>query len=163
MEMMPPAKDPVERQAVKANVEARNSAMKNLNHLLEQKQIRPTAMRLLVLDYLLKQNAAVSLNDLEAYFHRSDRITLYRTLKTFGEQGLVHKIEDGTGSVKYARCADGCFIHEHHDLHVHFNCKVCGGTFCLPTSRVPEIPLPGKFRAEEVNLVVKGVCETCAP
>ena len=79
-----------------------HAAMKDLDNLLQQKQVRPTAMRLLVLGYLLKQAAAISLNDLETYFHRSDRITLYRTLKTFEEKGLVHKIDDGTGSVKYA-------------------------------------------------------------
>jgi Fur family transcriptional regulator, ferric uptake regulator len=136
--------------------------MNALDHLLQQKQIRPTAMRLLVLDYLLKQAAAVSLNDLETYFHRADRITLYRTLKTFEEKGLVHKIDDGTGAVKYARCQEDCLTQEHHDLHVHFNCKVCGETFCLPTSRIPEIPLPDAFRAEEVSLLMKGVCAGCA-
>ena len=134
----------------------------NIENTLESKGIRPTAMRLLVLDYLLQQTAAVSLNDLETYFHRSDRVTLYRTLKTFEEKGLVHKIEDGSGSVKYARCADDCLTHAHHDLHVHFNCKVSGGTFCLPKSRIPEIPLPEKFQAEEINLVMKGVCGDCA-
>ena len=139
-----------------------HAAMKDLDNLLQQKQVRPTAMRLLVLGYLLKQAAAISLNDLETYFHRSDRITLYRTLKTFEEKGLVHKIDDGTGSVKYARCQDDCFTHAHHDLHVHFNCKICGETFCLPKSRIPEIPLPEKFRFEEVNLVRKGVCASCA-
>ena len=139
-----------------------HAARIDLDTLLQQKQVRPTAMRLLVLDYLLQQTAAVRLNDLETYFHRSDRVTLYRTLKTFGEKGLVHKIEDGSGSVKYARCVDGCLTHAHHDLHVHFNCKVCGGTFCLPKSRIPEIPLPGKFQAEEINLVMKGVCGDCA-
>ncbi|MGV3640106.1 MAG: Fur family transcriptional regulator [Adhaeribacter sp.] len=137
--------------------------MKNLDLLLQQKQIRPTAMRLLVLDYLLQQSSATSLNDLEAWFHRSDRVTLYRTLKTFEEKGLVHKIDDGTGSVKYARCQDDCLTHAHQDLHVHFNCKVCGETFCLPTSRIPGIPLPDKFQAEEVNLVMKGVCGNCQP
>jgi Fur family ferric uptake transcriptional regulator len=39
---------------------------------------------------------------------------------------------------------------------------VCGETFCLPKSRIPEIPLPEYFRAEEVNLVMKGVCARCA-
>jgi Fur family ferric uptake transcriptional regulator len=139
----------------------------DLESALESRGIRPTAMRLLVLDYLRQQTAALSLNDLESYFHRSDRVTLYRTLRTFEEKGLVHKIEDGTGSVKYARCQDDCLTHDrltlgHQDLHVHFNCSVCGGTFCLPNSRIPEIPLPEKFRAEEVKLIMKGVCAGCA-
>ncbi|MDX5480367.1 MAG: transcriptional repressor [Hymenobacteraceae bacterium] len=136
--------------------------LRNLDNTLQQKGIKPTAMRLLVLEYLLKQEAAVSLNDLEAAFHRADRITLYRTLKTFEEKGLVHSIADGSGSVKYAMCADSCGAQEHHDLHVHFHCSRCGETYCLPKSRIPEIPLPENFKQEEISLVMKGTCANCA-
>lgn len=118
-------------------------------------------MRLLVLDFLLRQTAAVSLNDLEASFLRSDRITLYRTLKTFKAKGLVHSIEDGTSSIKYALCPEGCASQGHQDLHVHFHCGQCGETYCLPKSRIPEIPLPNDFKAEEVSLVIKGECDKC--
>ncbi|HEY4650931.1 MAG TPA: transcriptional repressor [Pontibacter sp.] len=135
--------------------------LKNLDNLLQEKEIRPTAMRLLVLDFLSSQETAVSLNDLEAALHRADRITLYRTLKTFEEKGLVHSIADGTGTIKYAMCADTCPAQEHHDLHVHFHCNRCAETYCLPKSRIPEITLPGNFRAEEVSLVVKGTCGHC--
>ncbi|WP_026461311.1 Fur family transcriptional regulator [Adhaeribacter aquaticus] len=133
----------------------------DLDTTLTQKNIRPTAMRLLVLDYLLNQTAAVSLNNLETYFMRSDRITLYRTLKTFEEKGLVHSIDDGSGSVKYALCPDDCSTEEHHDLHVHFFCNQCRETFCLPKSHIPEIALPENFKTEEVNLMVKGICSKC--
>lgn len=129
---------------------------------MHQKGIRPTAMRLLVLDFLLKQSAAVSLSDLETYFQRADRITLYRSLKTFEEKGLVHSIDDGSGAVKYALCPDGCSPQEHHDLHVHFFCNRCRETFCLPKSRIPDIALPERFRTEEINLVVKGTCGKCS-
>ena len=118
-------------------------------------------MRLLVLDFLLKHTTAVSLNDLETNFLRSDRITLYRTLKTFEEKGLVHSIEDGSSSIKYALCAADCSAQNHHDLHVHFNCRACGETFCLPKSRIPDIALPTNFKLEEINLVVKGICAIC--
>lgn len=133
-----------------------------LDKTLQQKGIRPTAMRLLVLDYLLQQTAAVSLSNLESYFLRSDRITLYRTLKTFEEKGLVHHIDDGSGAVKYALCPDDCTTQEHHDLHVHFFCNQCRETFCLPKSHIPEITLPSKFKTEEVNLIVKGTCGSCS-
>lgn len=135
--------------------------LQKLDNLLQEKQIKPTAMRLLVLDFLSKQQAAVSLNDVEAAFHRADRITLYRTLKTFDEKGLVHSITDGTGSVKYALCEEGCACAP-EDLHVHFHCNRCGETFCLPKSRIPEIPLPANFRQEEVSLVMKGTCASCS-
>jgi len=119
-------------------------------------------MRLLVLDYLLNQTSAISLNNLETYFLRSDRITLYRTLKTFEEKGLVHRIEDGSGSVKYALCPEDCSTEEHHDLHVHFFCNQCQETFCLPKSTIPEIILPEKFKTLQVNLIAKGTCAKCS-
>jgi Fur family transcriptional regulator, ferric uptake regulator len=135
--------------------------LQDLDKTLHQKGIRPTAMRLLVLDYLLKQSAAVSLSDLETFFHRADRITLYRSLKTFEEKGLVHSIDDGSGAVKYALCPDSCNPQEHDDLHVHFFCNQCQVTLCLPSTHIPEIALPSGFKTEEVNLVVKGICSTC--
>ncbi|MBB6609703.1 transcriptional repressor [Pontibacter sp. Tf4] len=137
--------------------------LQNLDRLLQEKHIRPTAMRLLVLDFLKSQRAAVSLNDLETAFHRSDRITLYRTLKTFEEKGLVHPIADGTGSVKFALCAGDCQTENHQDLHVHFHCSKCAETYCLPTTRIPEVSIPTDFAAEEVSLIVKGICGSCIP
>lgn len=118
-------------------------------------------MRMLVLDYLVRQNKAVSLTDLEHDFTQSDRITLYRTLKTFEEKGMVHGIDDGTGATKYALCEPDCAGGRHHDLHVHFYCQVCKETFCLPKHRLPEVSLPNRFQADEVSLLVKGVCDIC--
>ena len=134
--------------------------IRELEKTLNQKQIRPTTMRLLVLETLQKQIAAVSLQDLEAAFEKADRITLYRTLKTFEEKGLIHSIEDGTGITKYALCEEGC-VCAPEDLHVHFYCNSCKETFCLPKSKVPDVPLPERFQAEEANLLVKGLCSRC--
>lgn len=128
---------------------------------LKEKNINPTAMRLLVLDVLMVQHSAISLNDLEKEMGRADRITLYRTLKTFEEKGLVHSIEDGSGATKYALCEKDCDGENHHDLHVHFYCNACKETFCLPNTKIPEVVLPVRFVSEEMNLVIKGVCEHC--
>lgn len=135
--------------------------IKELETRLSSKNIRPTAMRLLVLEILNAQKTAVSLSDLENSFEKSDRITLYRTIKTFQENGLVHSIDDGTGAPKYALCEEGCNCDIERDLHVHFHCRVCSETFCLPKYKIPDIELPEKFRPEEANLVVKGICGKC--
>ena len=95
-----------------------------LENRLERQGIKPTAMRLLVLEYLLQQKAAVSLKEVEDAFEKADRITLYRTLKTFEEKGLVHHVEDGSGATKYALCEEGCQCAP-EDLHVHFHCNSC--------------------------------------
>ena len=129
---------------------------------LSEKRINPTAMRMLVLDLLLRQTSAVSLSEIEKGLVPADRITIYRTLKTFEEKGLVHIIEDGTGTPKYALCAEECAVNNHHDLHVHFNCISCKETFCLPNCKIPDVSLPANFSATEMNLIVKGICEKCA-
>lgn len=135
--------------------------IKSLENRLRNKEIRPTAMRLLVLEFLWKQTSAISLTDLENAFERSDRITLYRTLKTFQEKGVVHSIDDGTGAPKYALCEEGCACDFKRDMHVHFHCHICNETYCLPMYKIPSIELPRNFLPEEANLVVKGICAKC--
>lgn len=135
---------------------------KELESILIAKQINPTAMRLLVLEFLLKQKAAISLSDLEKEFERSDRTTLYRTLKTFEEKGMIHNIKDGTEAVKYAVCEAECKEGIHYDMHLHFYCTKCKELFCLPNTQIPEIALPKKFQLQEVSLVARGICNNCS-
>jgi Fur family ferric uptake transcriptional regulator len=135
--------------------------MNPLESILNEKQVRPTAMRLLVLEYLKEQDAAVGLPEVERKFDHSDKATLYRTLKTFEENGITHSIADGSGTLKYALCYDTCNNHQHHDMHVHFTCTVCHGTFCLPKSKIIMPQLPPKFKAREASLVIKGICKKC--
>nr|WP_199076268.1 transcriptional repressor [Pedobacter sp. ASV19] len=135
---------------------------RQLENTLKAKQINPTAMRLLVLNFLETQSHAISLTDLEKGLAPADRVTLYRTLKTFEENGLVHSIDDGTGITKYALCKEHCHPGEHDDVHVHFFCKKCGETFCLPKTQIPEVILPVNFHSDEINIVAKGVCDQCS-
>lgn len=135
--------------------------MENIEHNLITKNITPTAMRLLVLDFLLRQDNALSLSDIETGLAPADRITIYRTLKKFEEHGLVHAIDDGSGKPKYALCAEGCETSQHQDLHVHFHCNKCNETTCLPDSSLPDIALPAGFQPNEMNLIVKGICDRC--
>lgn len=135
--------------------------MKDTDDKLTSRNIKPTAMRELVLDILTEQKMAISLSDLEQKFHKSDRVTLYRTLKTFEENKLIHSIDDGTGAVKYALCKESCQCHP-EDLHVHFFCLKCQHTFCLSDIPIPSINLPVNFSMENINMVVKGVCSNCS-
>ena len=134
---------------------------KELENMLIAKQVKPTAMRLLVLEYLLKQNAAVTIPDLEKEFQPSDKVTLYRTLKTFEEQGIVHNITAGADATKYALCREECKPGEHVDLHVHFYCTNCKELLCLPKTKLPQIALPDSFQLEELSLVARGICDAC--
>ncbi len=136
--------------------------MFELEQILKKNNVKPTAMRLLVLQFLLDKKVAISLTDVENYFDKSDRTTLYRTLQTFVDSELAHKIDDGTGVTKYALCEENCHCEIDTDLHLHFHCKLCNETSCLTDHKIPTISLPQGYSAEDVNLVVKGICDKCS-
>jgi Fur family ferric uptake transcriptional regulator len=136
--------------------------MKEIEEKLESKGIRPTAMRILIYKYMAEKEVAIALNDIENTFVKADRTTLYRTLKTFEEKGIVHQIDDGTGTSKYALCEPGCSCELDQDLHLHFHCSNCDETVCLTEHKIPHINLPEGYMAEEANLVIKGICEKCS-
>jgi Fur family ferric uptake transcriptional regulator len=134
--------------------------MKETDNKLTMRNIKPTAMRELVLKVLSEQDKAISLAELEQKFDNADKTTLYRTLKTFEENKLIHSIDDGTGAVKYALCKETCQCHP-EDLHVHFLCTKCQQTYCLTDISIPSIALPVNFKLETINMVVKGICSNC--
>jgi Fur family ferric uptake transcriptional regulator len=136
--------------------------MKTIEQLLESKKIRVTAMRLLIYKFLAEREVAVTLSDIENAFEKVDRTTLYRTIKTFEENIIVHQIDDGTGITKYALCEQGCKCDIKNDLHLHFHCNNCNETICLTEHKIPQIIVPVGFVSENVNLVVKGICNKCS-
>lgn len=135
--------------------------MKKSERQLKESGIRPTAMRILVHQFMLSQSSAVSLTEVEENFEKSDRTTLYRTIKTFEDKCIVHQIDDGTGIPKYAICKHDSNVGIHADLHLHFHCTQCNQTTCLTEHRIPSINLPEGFVPEDINMLVKGICDTC--
>lgn len=134
---------------------------KTAEQQLKTRNIQPTAMRIRVLSYMAEHQSAVGLADLEAYFSRADRTTLYRTLKTFSDHGLVHQINDASGTTKYALCSEHCTCSYPDDLHVHFFCSSCEQTFCFPHLGIPQYELPENFIPLHGNFVITGQCPSC--
>lgn len=128
--------------------------------ILAAKKITPTAMRMLTLDFLLKKPVAVSLSDIEEHFFRSDRITLYRTLKTFEKKGLIHSIQENN-TTKYSLCHDSCTEDLHQDHHLHFYCTVCKETTCLDQLNLSVIQFPPDLTIQELRFFAKGICSKC--
>ncbi len=130
--------------------------------ILKNFNLRSTATRQQIVRLFLKKNHALSHGDIEKEITDVlDRVTVYRTLKTFLDKGLIHKVLDDEGSLKYALCNEACTITGHHHDHVHFKCEACGQTNCLNID-VPSIKLPKGYKANAVNLLVQGICERCS-
>jgi Fur family ferric uptake transcriptional regulator len=132
------------------------------NQLLRDFKLRSTPTRQEVLHLFLQKDYALSHGDIENGIGNSlDRVTVYRTLKTFLDKGLIHKVLDDEGSLKYALCNEACGQAGHHHDHVHFKCLKCGQTNCLQVE-VPAVRLPKGYKPKEVNLLIQGICEHCS-
>ena len=128
---------------------------------LKKADLRITNQRVNLMEYFLSKDHAVANQDIESALADLDRITLYRTLKSFEEKGLIHKIIDHNGQAKYASCESDCSSEHHHHQHIHFHCKSCDQTFCVDSHQMPNIQISEDFKVEEIEIMVKGICQKC--
>lgn len=137
------------------------SAEYRMAEILRRKHLSVTDSRKKILSLFLQSGDALSHGDIEKKAGaKFDRVTVYRTLQTFVEKGIVHTIPTADNSVLYALCKD-CAEGHHHDDHVHFICNNCGTTICLDDVVSPRIDLPEGYTDESVQVVIKGVCRKC--
>jgi len=132
---------------------------RNIEQKLQTKNTNPTSMRILVYDYLEQQQQALSLSEIESHFFNADRVTIYRTLKTFEDKGIVHGIQENN-TTKYVLCQDGCDEKSHNDWHLHLYCKICKQTTCKEEFTIPQNQR-AKYRIDEIRILGKGICEAC--
>jgi Fur family transcriptional regulator, ferric uptake regulator len=129
--------------------------------VLKRHRLRRTPSRKEILGLFFDHDYALSQGIIEQRVSQaSDRVTVYRTLKTFLDKGLIHKVLDTDGGLRYARCNETCVTSNHHHEHVHFKCTQCNQTSCLNVT-IPTVALPKGFRAKESNLLIQGVCGSC--
>ncbi|MEX6688758.1 Fur family transcriptional regulator [Danxiaibacter flavus] len=135
---------------------------KRIAELLKKNQLSITESRKKILELFQSANGALAHADIEKQSgEHFDRVTIYRTLQTFVEKGIIHTIPTADNSVLYALCKDECSAGHHHDNHVHFICDDCGTTYCLDHVDIPAIQLPIGFKAKQTDIVMSGVCKEC--
>ena len=121
-----------------------------------------TESRKQILDLFHASKGALAHADIERNSSATfDRVTIYRTLQTFVEKGIVHTIPTADNSVLYALCKDDCKAGHHHDNHVHFICDNCGTTYCLDNVSIPQVQLPEGFVQKQTDVVLSGICKNC--
>ncbi len=131
------------------------------DEILEKHDVRRTKTRVQVLGTFLSSDAALTQQSIESMLPELDRITLYRTLKTFEKKGIIHHAVDATSRPKYAICSPHCTEHKHLDNHAHFHCEVCGKTTCLQEVNMPKVKLKKGMVVKSAHLVFDGVCDQC--
>jgi len=130
--------------------------------ILKKHNLRVTNSRLDVVDYFVSEQKALSLGALEVQFPDYDRVTLYRTLNSFLDSGILHKIPNDLGTATYGLCHETCGPEEHCHDHIHFKCNNCGTMECLDDLHVPNVKVPEGYQVDNTNLIVDGICASCA-
>lgn len=133
-----------------------------IRDILKKNKLSVTASREKILHLFLERSGALAHGDIEKKAgEKFDRVTIYRTLQTFVEKGIIHTIPTSDNSIRYALCKDDCGEGHHHDHHIHFLCRNCGNTYCLDDVVTPAIKLPKGYATEQIEVVVEGLCKNC--
>ena len=133
-----------------------------ITDILKNNNLSITDNRLKILELFQQNGKALSHADIERLSGKHfDRVTIYRTLQTFVDKGIIHTIPTADNSIMYALCKETCSSGHHHDDHVHFLCEKCGTTYCLDNVTTPQVNIPKGFSVHQTNVLVNGICKNC--
>jgi len=132
--------------------------------LLRNHGVRITGIRKEIVSAVLESGSAISCREIkERLSENYDRVTVYRTLNTFVEEGIMHTVSSPDGVPRYALCSSGsCESHHHEDRHIHFLCRKCRRTYCLNYHEEPSIDIPKGYSVDAFEISASGVCAECA-
>ncbi len=135
-----------------------------VSRLLQQAKLRRTPVRAGVLDVLAKSARPLgAVEILEKLPPHTDAVTVYRTLNTYTEKGVAHRVRGEDRVWRYA-LGDPHETSAHH--HPHFVCEECGKVECLneaeiPTSFIPSLGVGQRYAIRYPEVVLHGVCPRC--
>ena len=125
--------------------------------LLQEHGIRPSAQRVLVLDYLRSVHSHPSADTIYRALLRDNpglsRTTVYNTLELFAQKGLALSLDFGEGYQRF----DG-----EVKPHTHFKCEKCGAVSDIfTTPENCEKMLPKGSSLNSISLYLYGKCAAC--
>jgi Fur family ferric uptake transcriptional regulator len=121
-----------------------------------------TAQRMAVLERLIDAAAPLNARDILIGANgkvKINRVTVYRILASFREEGIIREIEAGNG-ISYYEMA--CL---HNPIHPHFHCRRCDCLLCMPALTLSQawdwFARPYNFSVETINVHISGICGRC--
>ena len=128
-----------------------------LTEQLKNKGIRPSYQRMKVLEYLGQVGGHPAVDEiyraLSAIIPSLSKVTIYYTLHTFVESGLLRVVEIDGSEKRYDITLSN---------HGHFQCEICGTIYNFQVN-IDQIPLEGlnQFEITQKNIYFKGICPNC--
>ncbi|MFP3867227.1 MAG: Fur family transcriptional regulator [Desulfobacteraceae bacterium] len=134
----------------------------NFRQLLGRHQLRPTVLRLRVLEVLGAASQALpakKILELIRAQRQVNKVSIYRILGDFCRCGIIRKVNPEARSTFYELAC------EHHPPHPHFQCRNCGEVQCLEGISLDRIQ--DELRriigtsAWRLEVRVEGICPKC--
>ena len=110
-------------------------SVKETRQKIRDMGLRATTPRIVVLQFFSDRDKPISHGDLVAALSdlHGDQATIYRTLVTFTEVGLLRVASKAEGITRYELVPEN---DEPQHVHPHFVCNQCGEVSCLPETTV---------------------------
>lgn len=134
-----------------------NPQTKTLSAELSKRNIRPSYQRIKVLEYLIHNQCHPTVDqiftDLLSEMPTLSKSTIYNTLNTFLEAGLVKVLNIEENETRYDITTE---------THGHFKCEECGtiSNFNINIDSFATEGLKG-FKVIDKNVYFKGICPKC--
>ena len=133
---------------------------KSIKELLHKRKLKATNSRIDLLSNLDKFGSAMPYSAIQKSLIGGDRVTLYRTLQTLTEKGIIHKAATIDNEDYYAICGLSCTSDNHSHNHIHFKCDDCHTITCENIEKEIDLSIPN-FKINSVSINVNGKCKDC--
>ncbi|MDY6932962.1 MAG: Fur family transcriptional regulator [Spirochaetota bacterium] len=131
--------------------------MLGLKNILAERGINPSYQRLKILEYLLNTKTHPTVDtiyqDILKEIPTLSKTTVYNTLKTFIEKGIVMTLLVDDNEVRYDAKIE---------FHAHLICNTCEGLYDVNIA--PPIKINNIINGHEIiesQLYLKGICKNC--
>ena len=133
------------------------ASIENITEQLKSKGIRPSYQRIKVLEYLHQKGGHPTVDEiyrsLAVEIPSLSKVTIYNTLHTLVEAGLVQAVDIDQAEIRYDITLTS---------HGHFQCEACGTIYNFQVS-MERVLVEGlnRFEIKQRNVYFKGVCPDC--
>ena len=137
----------------------------HLESRLKVAGLRLTPMRLAILDLLIRSDQPLGAAQIQARLpDGTDLVTVYRTLRTFTEKSLAHRVRGEDQTWRYAL---GKPVDRSRHRHPHFVCNDCGTVACMdqiaiPSQFVRSLHVGRQYEVAWPEVILHGLCPKCA-
>jgi Fur family ferric uptake transcriptional regulator len=138
------------------------AAEREAQAVLADRGLRVTRQRTAILAALLRTKRACSHGELAALLAPAglDRVTVYRTLLSLTEAGVLVKTQLGDAVWRFD-VKHGASAGKPHTAHPHFVCNSCGDVACLPADAVAVAVKARAGRRRVAEIQLRGTCGDC--